>query len=136
MDMRILPRYPVKAVIAEIDRLKAAIEAKHKVRISYTLPQAVESKATAADAPLVKSLSAAIREFHGAETRPIGIGGGTVAAFFRNRGIDAAVWCRICDTAHQPNEYVLISNILGDAKVMAALMLEERPPAPDGPCPE
>ncbi|MDR0452900.1 MAG: M20 family metallo-hydrolase [Treponema sp.] len=131
MDMRILPRYPVKDVLAEIDRIKAEIEEKHKVRIAYTLPQAGESKATAADAPLVKSLSAAIREFYGTETRPIGIGGGTVAAFFRNRGIDAAVWCRICDTAHQPNEYVLISNILGDAKVMAALMLENRAAPPE-----
>jgi succinyl-diaminopimelate desuccinylase len=35
------------------------------------------------------------------------------------------VWCRIDHTAHQPNEYALIANILGDAKVMALLMLGE-----------
>jgi succinyl-diaminopimelate desuccinylase len=29
------------------------------------------------------------------------------------------------DTAHQPNEYTLLANILGDAKVMALLMLQE-----------
>jgi succinyl-diaminopimelate desuccinylase len=28
------------------------------------------------------------------------------------------------DTAHQPNEYALIANILGNAKVMAFLMAE------------
>jgi succinyl-diaminopimelate desuccinylase len=126
MDMRVLPRYPVKAVTAEIDRIKAEVEAKHGVKISYTLLQAAESRATSPDAPFVKSLSAAVRGVYGVETRSIGIGGGTVAAFFRNAGIDAAVWARLCDTAHQPNEYALISNILGDAKVMAALMLEER----------
>jgi succinyl-diaminopimelate desuccinylase len=126
MDMRVLPRYPVKAVTAEIDRIKAEVEAKHGVKISYTLLQAAESKATSPDAPFVKSLSAAIRGVYGVETRSIGIGGGTVAAFFRNAGIDAAVWARVCDTAHQPNEYALISNILGDAKVMAVLMLEKR----------
>jgi succinyl-diaminopimelate desuccinylase len=49
-----------------------------------------------------------------------------VAVFFRNAGIDAAVWARLSDTAHQPNEYALISNILGDAKVMATLMLADR----------
>jgi succinyl-diaminopimelate desuccinylase len=126
MDMRVLPRYPVKAVTAEIDRIRAEVEAKHGVRISYTLLQAAESKATSPDAPLVKSLSAAVRAVYGVETRTIGIGGGTVAAFFRNAGIVAAVWARLCDTAHQPNEYALISNILGDAKVMATLMMEER----------
>jgi succinyl-diaminopimelate desuccinylase len=124
MDMRILPRYPVKAVTAAIDRIKAEFETKHRVQISYTLLQTSESKATPADAPFIKSLSAAIREVYGVETRPVGIGGGTVAALFRNAGIDAAVWCRIHETAHQPNEYALIANILGDAKVMAALMLE------------
>jgi succinyl-diaminopimelate desuccinylase len=29
------------------------------------------------------------------------------------------------DTAHQPNEYALLDNILSDAKVMALLMLRE-----------
>jgi succinyl-diaminopimelate desuccinylase len=122
MDMRVLPRYPINTVTAEIDRIKAEVEAKHGVKISYTLLQAAESKATAADAPFIKSLSAAIREVYGVETRPIGIGGGTVAAPLRNVDIDAAVWCRLSETAHQPNEYALIANILGDAKVMALLM--------------
>jgi succinyl-diaminopimelate desuccinylase len=125
MDMRVLPRYPISEVVAGIDRIKAEVEAKHKAQISYTLLQAAESKATPADAPLIKSLAAAIHEVYGVETRPIGIGGGTVGAFLRNADIDAAVWCRINETAHQPNEYALIANILGDAKVMAALMLAD-----------
>jgi succinyl-diaminopimelate desuccinylase len=37
--------------------------------------------------------------------------------------MDAVVWSRLDDTAHQPNEYALLDNIIGDAKVMAALML-------------
>jgi succinyl-diaminopimelate desuccinylase len=48
-----------------------------------------------------------------------------VAACLRNAGIDSAVWARIDHTAHQPNEYALISNILGDAQVMALLMVTE-----------
>ncbi|GHV87984.1 acetylornithine deacetylase [Spirochaetia bacterium] len=124
MDMRILPQYPIKAVTAEIDRIKAEVEARHRVKISYTLPQQVESRATPADSALVKRLSGAIRDVYGVETRPIGIGGGTVGAALRNADIPAAVWCRIDETAHQPNEYTLIANILGDAKVMALLMLD------------
>jgi succinyl-diaminopimelate desuccinylase len=46
-----------------------------------------------------------------------------VAAFFRRIGIPAAVWSTIDDTAHAPNEYAKIDNIVNDAKVMAYLML-------------
>jgi succinyl-diaminopimelate desuccinylase len=122
MDMRILPRYPVKTVLVEIDRIKAEVEARYKVTIAYTMPQRMESKPTSADAPLIKLLSKSIVEVYGVKTRPIGIGGGTVGAYLRNEGIDSAVWCRIDDTAHQPNEYAIIGNILGDAKVMSLLM--------------
>ncbi|MDR2029126.1 MAG: M20 family metallo-hydrolase [Treponema sp.] len=124
MDMRILPQYPVKLVLAEIDRIKAEVEAKHGVKITYTCPQTQESKPTSKDAPLVKRLSRVVKEVYGVETRPIGIGGGTVGAYLRNKGIDSVVWSRMDDTAHQPNEYAIIENILGDAKVMALLMCD------------
>jgi succinyl-diaminopimelate desuccinylase len=122
MDMRILPRYPVREVLAEVDRIKAGVEAKYGVSVSYTTPQCTESPPTSAEAPLVQALSRCVREVYQVETRPVGIGGGTVGACLRREGIDSAVWCRIDETAHQPNEYALIDNILGDAKVMALLM--------------
>jgi succinyl-diaminopimelate desuccinylase len=123
MDMRILPRYPIQSVLAEIDRIKAEVAAKHKVTIEYSLPQSKESQPTAPDAPVVKFLSKAIQEVYGVTARTIGIGGGTVGAFLRNAGIDSVVWARFDNTAHQPNEYTLLENILGDAKVMAQLMM-------------
>jgi succinyl-diaminopimelate desuccinylase len=123
MDMRILPRYPVKSVLAEIDRIKAEVETKRKVKISYTLIQNMESVSTPADAPLVRLLSRIVKEVYKVDTRPIGIGGGTVGAYLRNAGMDSVVWSRMDDTAHQPNEYALLANILGDAKVMALLIL-------------
>jgi succinyl-diaminopimelate desuccinylase len=75
---------------------------------------------------LVHLLSQAVQKVYGVTTRPIGIGGGTVGAFLRNENIDAVVWGRLEESAHQPNEYVLIANILGDATVMATLMMQER----------
>ena len=123
MDMRILPRYPVKTVLAEIDRIKAEVAAQYSVSIEYSLPQLMESKPTAPDAPVVKSLSRAVAEVYGVNPRLVGIGGGTVGAYLRNIGIDSAVWSRLGDCAHQPNEYVLLENILGDAKVMALMAL-------------
>jgi succinyl-diaminopimelate desuccinylase len=122
MDMRILPRYPIKTVLAEIDRIIGEVAAKHKVTIDYSIAQANESPATPTDAPLVKSLSVAISEVYGVKPRPVGIGGGTEAAFLRRKGIDCAVWTKTDESLHQPNEYVLMENILGDAKVMALMM--------------
>jgi succinyl-diaminopimelate desuccinylase len=125
MDMRILPRYPAQTVLAAIDRIIAEVAAQHHVTIEYTTPQLMESKPTPPDAPVVKQLAKAIREVYGVTARPVGIGGGTVGAYLRNAGIDSVVWARLCDCAHQPNEYALLENILGDAKVMALLMSGE-----------
>jgi succinyl-diaminopimelate desuccinylase len=122
MDMRILPRYPIKTVQAEIDRIIGEVATEHKVTIDYSIVQANESPSTSPESPLVKSLSAAISEVYGVKPRPVGIGGGTEAAFLRRKGIDCAVWTKTDESLHQPNEYVLLENILGDAKVMALLM--------------
>jgi succinyl-diaminopimelate desuccinylase len=51
-----------------------------------------------------------------------GIGGGTCAAILRNEGLPAAVWATIDETAHQPNEYVVIKNLIEDTKVYAYLI--------------
>jgi succinyl-diaminopimelate desuccinylase len=46
-----------------------------------------------------------------------------MAAYLRNIGIDCAVWTKTQETLHQPNEYALLENILGDAKVFALLAI-------------
>ena len=123
MDMRILPHYPIKSVLDEINRIRGEVAARYKVTIEYNLAQTSESPATPEESPVVKSLSAAIGEVYGVKPRPVGIGGGTVAAYLRRAGIDSAVWAKLNDCAHQPNEYALLENIIGDAKVMAMLMM-------------
>jgi len=123
IDMRILPRYKKPLVLAEIDRIKADVEAKYHVTVEYSVCQSTESEPTAADSPIVKLLEKAIPEVYSVKPRLVGIGGGTMAAYLRNVGIDCAVWTKTQKTLHQPNEYSLIKNILGDAKVMALLGL-------------
>jgi len=123
MDMRILPCYPVKTVLAEIDKIKDEIAGKYGVSIEYSLAQCMESKPTSPGAPVVKCLGSAIREVYGVEPKPVGIGGGTIGAYLRNIGIDSVVWARLTNSAHQPNEYVLLESLLGDAKVMALAAL-------------
>ncbi|MDR0375870.1 MAG: M20 family metallo-hydrolase [Treponema sp.] len=123
MDMRILPRHSIADVLAEVDKIVGEIEKRFNVTIRRDTLQSSESLPTSADSVLVKKLSKAVKDVYHVETRRVGIGGGTVAAPLRNIGIDAAVWSRLDNAAHQPNEYALVKNILGDAKVMAALMI-------------
>jgi len=122
-DMRILPSVSVDDVFMEVDRIKAEVEARHKVTIDYKIDYRTESPPTLQDSPLVKFLSDSIKNVYKVETKTIGIGGGTFAAYLRKLGIDCAVWARFDGTAHQPNEYSLLENILGDAKVMALMMI-------------
>jgi len=78
---------------------------------------------TPADAPVVLGLQKAIKAVYGRDAQPGGVGGGTVAAFFRRAGLPAAVWSTSLETAHQPNEYCPIDALVGDAKVFAHLFL-------------
>jgi succinyl-diaminopimelate desuccinylase len=125
MDMRILPRHSTDSVLAEIDRIKTEIEKKYRVTVKINTKQLMQSTPTSAEAPVIKKLSSAISEVYGVKARPVGIGGGTMAACLRNIGIDCAVWTKTDVSLHQPNEYVLLDNIIGDAKVMALLALTD-----------
>ncbi|MDR2150044.1 MAG: M20 family metallo-hydrolase [Spirochaetaceae bacterium] len=127
MDCRILPRYSLETVLAEVARISAEVEKQYRVTIKADIGQYHHSVMTPQDAPIVQLLSRAITDVYRINPRCIGIGGGTVAAPLRNAGIDCAVWARLNDSAHQPNEYAFIDNIIGDAKVMARLMAASAP---------
>lgn len=123
-DCRILPEYPADDVLAEIEKRIGEVEKAHGVSIEYKILQRVESRSTPADAEIVGMLKEAVAEVYGTEAVPVGIGGGTVAAYLRNAGYETVVWARHDETAHNPNEYCRIENLVGDAKVMASLMIK------------
>ena len=124
LDCRILPDYDVSGIIQEAKKIvdDIAQELELEVKLAPTYQQDAVNP-TPVDAPVVKALSQAIKDVIGIEASPTGIGGGTVAAFFRQAGLQAAVWSTLQDTAHQPNEYCLISDIMSDAKVFAHLFM-------------
>ena len=126
LDCRVLPQYDVDEVLAASREIAAKIGSEHELRIEVeTAHREDAAEPTPVDAPVVQTLKRAIRKVSGKEAEPVGIGGGTVAAFFRKAGLPAAVWCTMCDTPHQPNEYALISNIITDAKIFACLYMGE-----------
>ena len=126
LDCRILPKYSIEDVEAEISNLVKQVEDEFKVSITTSSPQRVKAATpTPTDAPVVLALSGALSELHGIKAEAIGIGGGTVAAHFRQAGFNAAVWSTLEDTAHQPNEYSLIKNMVEDAKIFAHVYLQK-----------
>ena len=124
-DCRVLPEYSLDDVRAHVESSIAEVERIFGVTVSFNTPQwQPAAPATSPEAPIVGYLQKAIRDVYGVEAMPMGIGGGTVAAFFREAGLPAAVWSRMDEQAHQPDEYCRISSMVGDAKVMARLFLE------------
>jgi succinyl-diaminopimelate desuccinylase len=126
LDSRILPQYPLSDVFNQIRRMADDIEKQFGVTIEIETVQAVQAPPpTSVDAPVVLALREAIRDVYGVAATPQGIGAGTVAAYFRREGYPVAVWCRIGNTAHQPDEHCLIANMMGNAKVYAHLFLQK-----------
>ncbi|MGA2763248.1 MAG: M20 family metallo-hydrolase [Spirochaetia bacterium] len=123
LDSRVLPREKLDEVMREIRASCDAVERDFGVSVEVEEVQRSSSPPTSPDAPIVSTLRNAIRQVYGVEGSPVGIGGGTVGAYLRAQGIPTAVWSRIEETAHQPNEYCLVDNMLGDSLVMALAMM-------------
>ncbi len=126
MDCRVLPRYSLRTVIAEVKKRVKEVEKTFSVSIEVTPVQYVQAPtATPQDSQVVRALSRAIKTVYKITASPVGVGAGTVAAYFRKKGYPVAVWSRTSETAHQPDEYCLIKNMVGDAKVFANLCLQD-----------
>jgi len=119
-DCRILPQYPLDDVMKQIDSLRVRVEKETGAAIQLDALQREENtKPTPTQSPIVRKLTDALKQLRGLDAKPIGIGGGTVGAYFRREGMDTAVWSTLDDLAHQPNEYCKIQNMVEDAKVFA-----------------
>lgn len=126
MDSRLLPKYSIEEVEERIREIIHTTESQFKVTITFEEQQmARAAPSTSARAPVVSALKLAVKDIYKEEGEARGIGGGTVAAIFRRAGFEAACWSRIDETAHQPNEYCLVDNMMGDAKVFAHIFLQE-----------
>ena len=127
LDCRVLPEYDLGEIKARVMAIGTETANKFGVSLSMEVVQDLKSAPpTDPNSPVVKALVAAIKEVYGREAKPQGIGGGTVAAFFRQKHLPAAVWMTVSNMAHQPNEFTLISNLMGDTRVFAHIFLTDR----------
>jgi len=123
-DCRVLPNYNIEEMLNDIHGLAEEFEKKTGAMIKIEiLHKTVAPRPTDASAKIVSMLTEAIKKLRGVEPKVGGIGGGTCAAFFRKIDVPAVVWSTIDETAHQPNEYAKIENLVDDAKIFAFLAI-------------
>ncbi|MDN5325063.1 MAG: succinyl-diaminopimelate desuccinylase [Thermosipho sp. (in: thermotogales)] len=122
-DCRVLPDYNIDEIFNEILSLADDFSKKHSIKIKVEKIQFEQAAPpTSENSEIVLKVKNAIKEMRNIEPKVGGIGGGTCAALIRKEGLPAAVWATIDETAHQPNEYVKIENLINDTKVYAYLI--------------
>jgi succinyl-diaminopimelate desuccinylase len=129
-DCRIIPKYDPKEVLSDIEKyievfkneiekhiLHFDISEKENISINYEILKLEKAEETKKDSEVVKKLGSAIKNVLNKEPVLCGMGGGTVAAFLREKGYNTAVWGIGDETAHQPNEHIKIENLIKMAEV-------------------
>ncbi|MCL2147994.1 MAG: M20 family metallo-hydrolase [Methanomassiliicoccaceae archaeon] len=122
MDIRVVPGYTQDEVLAVAERVARAHEKATGARIEVSeIQRHVSGGMSSTEGEVFGSLMESIESVIGKRPKPVGVGGATCANFFRREGYDAYVWQHGGGTLHGPNEYVVIDNIVIDAKVFASL---------------
>ncbi|MEM1578360.1 MAG: M20 family metallo-hydrolase [Archaeoglobaceae archaeon] len=125
MDCRVLPEYNLADVIEYIENVRKFYEMRDNERIDVEVVHSFSSPKTPENSEIVVRLSRTIEKLRKIKTKFIGIGGNTCASFLRQAGYKNTVaWCTADGTAHKPNEYCVIENMVEDAKVFFSLFFE------------
>jgi succinyl-diaminopimelate desuccinylase len=124
IDCRVMPSYRAEEVLDYVRRRADEHSKDHGVKIEVsTLQYEQAAPPTSPNHPIVGLLKEAIARVYGVEAKPQGIGGGTCAAILRRAGYPAAVWSKMEDSAHMPDEVALVSNYIGNAKVFVHVFM-------------
>ena len=122
MDIRLIPKYKPEEVIAYAREVADVYERDTGAKINVIPVQNhTAGKVSSTDTLGYRMLSESIESVTGNKPKAVGVGGGTCANFFREKGLDAYVWQVGGGTLHAPNEYVVMDNLVTDAKVFATL---------------
>ncbi|MFC2163458.1 M20 family metallo-hydrolase [Acidobacteriota bacterium] len=125
MDCRVLPNYSLDEIREKLGEIILNIEENFRVQIVTEEDQtAPAAPPTSSQSQVVLALKRAIKDIYNKEAKPTGIGGGTTAGILRLAEYEAACWSKTDETAHQPNEYCVINNMVDDAKVFAHIFLQ------------
>ena len=124
LDCRILPEIPPQRVVQAVEELVQTISQNYGVTSRVTLEHEQTASAMDATHPHLKVLQEAVKAVYGLTPRIGGVGGGTVAALLRQRGLPAMVWACLLDTCHSPDEHASLTAIQNDSCVFAQILMQ------------
>ena len=122
LDCRLLPGADRDRVLAKARERARAVARRRGVAVEVEPVQDQPSSLTPKEAPVAAMLAECLGKA-GVKARFMGIGGATVAALLRHRGLDAAVWSTIETSCHEPNEHSSIQSTIDDTKVFALMAM-------------
>jgi succinyl-diaminopimelate desuccinylase len=127
LDCRVLPEYDLGEVEKEAKSIANEVAGRYGVTITIDAVLREQSpEPTPSDSPVVRRLIRALDDQRGLEPQICGVGGLTVSAALRRKKMDTVVWATLMPNAHAPNECSRISATIEDAKVMLAMLFDER----------
>jgi len=123
MDIRINPEYDPELVLRMAEETAKVYAESTGAKISVEVIQkSVAGRPSSTDCEGYRVLSESIEKVLGKAPKAIGIAGGTCANFFRVKGFDAYAWQTGDGSLHAPNEYLVVKNLVNDAKVFASMI--------------
>lgn len=133
LDCRIIPEYSpddVREVIHKIavktqecfSKSIEGVSVRPQIRVQDIRHEFPAPKAPS-NSRVVRLLTRAVKLSLGVEPKLVGAGSGTCASFFRMAGIPAVAWTIYEETAHQPNEYIRVENLILSCKAMASAIM-------------
>lgn len=127
-DCRVLPAFSLNQILNDLSSFITSFEQKTECTITFEILQRTDAPTpTHPSSKIVILLRETLKKVRNIEPHIGGVGSGTCAAFFRKQGIPSVVWNTIDGTAHQPNEYAKIENIVNDSKIFATFALSQAP---------
>jgi succinyl-diaminopimelate desuccinylase len=121
-DCRVLPEYSLDSILSHVNSALGDFRSKQGADVSLEIIQRDDAgPASSPTSEVARLLGMSIARMTKIQPRFVGIGLRTVGNFFRERGIQTAVWSTVDEVPHEPNEYSRIANLISDAKVFAAM---------------
>lgn len=128
MDCRLNCNYKLDEVISSIKQIAEDVANETKTQIEVTVDSKEKAPPkTSLNSEITRLVIKAIKEVYATNAKPRGMMGASVARYTRNGGFPTVVYAKFDRTAHSPNEYSILDNLIGDAKVMALIAMNVKP---------
>jgi succinyl-diaminopimelate desuccinylase len=123
-DCRILPDYNLDEVYDTVKYICKEFERNYNCKVQIEVvnkdyPSILEN---IDNNEFLNKLKELIKKYKGKEAKIVGIGGGTYAKYLREKGLNAIVWSTYNESAHMPNEYIIIDDLLNDMKILLEIL--------------